>query len=441
MISLRTRVSLAAALVLTIFIALTALALERAFEKSARSSMRERLFAQLYLVMAVAEVTDSGRLVMPGHFAEPRLELPDSGLYAAISNKQGEKLWRSPSAVSISLPKDAGGDDRERFERIDFAGSDYFRAALAIEWESDAGPVPLRFSVLEDSTPFLQQMSEYRHSLWGWLGAMAVLLLLALVAALVWGLRPLRRVAAEVQAIESGEQSGIEHDYPKELKPLTDNINALLQHERSQQSRYQHALGDLAHSLKTPLAVLRGLAGDGDSEQSQTLQEQVSRMDNIVQYQLQRAATAGRSALATPLPIEPVATRLINTLNKVYHDRSLHLHSDVEASAAFRGEEGDLMELLGNLLDNACKWAAQEVWLKAHPEGGKLQILVEDDGPGIKPAQAEAVLTRGVRLDEATPGHGIGLPMVRDIVEAYGGTLSIERSEHGGACFSITLPT
>lgn len=441
MISLRTRVSLAAALVLTIFIALTALGLERAFEESARSSMRERLFAQLYLVMAVAEVSNSGRLVMPGHFAEPRLELPDSGLYATVNNKQGEQLWRSPSAVGISLPPDAGGDDHERFERIDFDGNDYFRAALAIEWESDTGPVPLRFSVLEDSAPFLQQMSEYRHSLWGWLGAMAALLLLALVTALVWGLRPLRHVAAEVQAIESGAQGTIEQEYPRELKPLTDNINALLQHERAQQTRYQHALGDLAHSLKTPLAVLRGIATDTRSEESQTLQEQVSRMDNIVQYQLQRAATAGRSALAAPLPLEPVANRLIATLKKVYHDRALQLHSDIEPAAAVRVEEGDLMELLGNLLDNACKWAAHEVWLTARREGGMLHIRVEDDGPGIEAAEAETVLTRGVRLDEATPGHGIGLPMVRDIVETYGGTLAIERSDHGGACFSITLPT
>jgi len=439
MIALRTRVSLAAAVVLTVFIALTALALDRAFEESARSSMRERLFAQLYLVMAAAEVSDSGRLVMPAHFAESRLELPGSGLYATISDNHGTLLWRSPSAIGIDLPPEASRDDREHFDRLELGGGDYFRAALAIEWEADSGPVPLRFRVLEESTPFTAQMSRYRQSLWGWLGAMAVLLLLALVAALVWGLRPLRRVAAEVQAIESGNQGSIEQEYPRELKPLTDNINGLLQHERAQQARYQHALGDLAHSLKTPLAVLRGL-DQCDSEHLHTLQEQVSRMDNIVHYQLQRAATAGRSALAAPLPIAPVAKRLIATLEKVYRERTLHLHSAVEDAATFRGDEGDLMELLGNLLDNACKWAAGEVWLTAQAETGWLRLRIEDDGPGIEPAQAEAVLARGVRLDEATPGHGIGLPMVRDIVEAYGGMLTIDRSSHGGARFTVTLP-
>jgi two-component system sensor histidine kinase PhoQ len=439
MISLRARVSLAAALVLAVFIGLTALALERAFEESARSSMRERLFAQVYLVMAAAEVSDSGRLAMPGHLGEPRLELPGSGLYATIAN-DNKVLWRSPSALGLTLPEVIAGGSEDQFTRIAMNGDDYFRVDLNIEWETDIGPVPLRFQVLENSAPFVEQMSRYRQSLWGWLGALSLLLLLALVAALVWGLRPLRSVAAEVHAIESGRQGEIEQDYPKELKPLTDNINTLLQHERAQQSRYKHALADLAHSLKTPLAVLRGLSGGTDSDHLLTLQDQVSRMDNIVQYQLQRAATAGRSALAAPQTIAPTAERLIATLEKVYRDRHLTLHSNVATDAAFRGEEGDLMELLGNLLDNACKWAKLGVWLTARRNGRSLEICVEDDGPGIEAAQAEMVLSRGGRLDETTPGHGIGLPMVRDIVEAYGGRLEIGRSEHGGARFLISLP-
>ncbi len=439
MISLRTRISLAAALVLATFIGLTALALEQAFEESARSSMRERLFAQVYLVMAAAEVSDSGLLAMPGHLTEPRLELPGSGLYAAIANRD-EVLWHSPSTLGLNLPAALAGDGEDRFSRIALDGTDYFRVDFNIEWETDIGPIPLRFQVLENTAPFIEQMAQYRQSLWSRLGAMALLLLLALVTALAWGLRPLRSVAAEVHAIESGAQGKIERHYPKELKPLTDNINTLLQHERAQQSRYKHALADLAHSLKTPLAVLRGLEADKDSNHLLTLQEQVSRMDNIVQYQLQRAATAGRSALAPPVLVAPIAKRLIATLEKVYRDRALAIHSDVAEATAFRGEEGDLMELLGNLLDNACKWAAREVRLKIQHHGEGLLIQVEDDGPGIDAAQAEKALSRGGRLDEATPGHGIGLPMVRDIVEAYGGSLDIDRAESGGARLSISLP-
>ncbi|HEY9147581.1 MAG TPA: ATP-binding protein [Gammaproteobacteria bacterium] len=433
--SLSARVSLSAALVLTIFIIVTALALERAFEESAHSALRERLSAQLYLIMAAAEVSDSGRLVMPAHLAEARLELPGSGLYARIGNTAGEGLWHSPSAVGLELP--VPPPDGEGFGRIPFDGQRYFLASLDIEWESDSGSVPLRFSVLEDPAAFTAQMRDYRHSLWGWLGAMALLLLAALAATLAWGLRPLRTVAREVRAIESGRQESLQRDYPKEIRRLTDNINALLHHERAQQSRYKNALADLAHSLKTPLALLRGLP---DSERSPLIDEQVTRMDNIVHYQLQRAATAGRSALAAPVAVAPLAERLLASLQKVYRDKAVTLEKQLDTQCHFRGDEGDLMELLGNLLDNAWKWTAGGIWLQLSCQGSVLQLCVEDDGPGIEPERVEQVLSRGVRLDENTPGHGIGLPMVRDIVEAYEGKLTIERSEHGGARIRITLP-
>lgn len=440
MISLRARVSLSAALVLTVFVALTALALERAFSDSARSAMRDRLFAQLYLVMAATEVDARGTLQMPPRLGEPRLNLPGSGLYAQIGSADSSVLWHSPSALGQTLPAlPPASAGEEQFRRISVDGQDYFHAALAIEWETESETLPLLFSVIEDTSPFVAQMSRYRNNLWGLLGVMALLLLLTLTAALAWGLRPLRTVAREVHAIESGAQESLARNYPDELKRLTDNINTLLHHERAQQARYKNAMADLAHSLKTPLAVLRGLGNEG--EHLQTVEEQVVRMDNIVQYQLQRAATAGRSALANPLPVAPIAERLLASLEKVYRDKKLNIHQSLEPDALFRGDEGDLMELLGNLLDNACKWAVAGVWLEAKKEGKTLRLSVEDDGPGIAPHHAEQVLARGVRLDEATPGHGIGLPMVRDIVEAYEGKLEIAHSPHGGARIIVSLPT
>lgn len=437
MISLSSRVTLASALVLTAFIALAALALEQAFEQSARSAMHERLFAQLYLVMAAAEVNEQGQLQMPPEMGEPRLNLPGSGLMARIGDGEGNVLWQSGSAIGVSLPAPAGDRGGEQFGLLIIKREEHFTASLAIEWQLEKSRVPLLFSVVETTTPFYEQMQRYRQTLWGWLGAMAVAALLTLLVALAWGLRPLRTVAAEVRAIENGEQQGLTRDYPKELKRLTNNINALLQHEHTQQTRYKNALGDLAHSLKTPLAILRGLDG---GTQTQTLNEQVERMDSIVHYQLQRAATAGRSALATPVDVTPVVQRLVATLKKVHMERPLQLHTQVEENSRFRGDEGDLMELLGNLLDNAFKWAASTVWLTINSTDMQTVITVDDDGPGLTEEQAGQVLGRGVRLDETTPGHGIGLPMVRDIIESYGGKLTIGRSGHGGASITLTLP-
>lgn len=441
--SLTSRVSLSAALVLTVFVALTALALDRAFHDSARAAMRQRLFAQLYLVMAAAEVDAQGRLTMPETLGEPRLGLPGSGLYARIRAADGRVLWSSPSAVGLRLDlptlEKAGV---EAFARRPIGGSDYFTAGLRVDWDTGAGSIPLTFDVAENLDTFDRELAQYRRSLWGWLGAMAVLLLAALAAALAWGLRPLRTVAGELKAIETGGQPGLHKEYPRELRRLTDNINTLLRHERAQQARYKDALADLAHSLKTPLAVLRGLgsAQGPAAEQARTLEEQVARMDGIVQYQLQRAATAGRSALAAPLPVGPTVERLLASLEKVYRDKAVRVERALEPDAVFRGDEGDLMELLGNLLDNAYKWCRTTVQVGARRDGGGLLLTVEDDGPGISGGQAEAILKRGVRLDEATPGHGIGLAVAQDIAAAYESRLEFGRSALGGAEIRIRLP-
>jgi two-component system sensor histidine kinase PhoQ len=436
MISLSARVSLSAAAVLTFFVAVTALALDRAFEQNARSAMRERLFAQIYLVMAATELDAAGKPTLPRRLAEPRLNLPGSGLYARIAAPDGRLLWHSPSAIGIELPSSPRPEPAP-FSRVALNGADHFLARLEVDWETDSGVVPLVFSVLEDLGAYNRQMNDFRRSLWGWLGAMALLLLLALAGTLAWGLRPLRTVAREVRSVESGSQGELQREYPKEISALTKNINRLLQHERAQQSRYKNALADLAHSLKTPLAVLRGLE---PSERSPLIDEQVSRMDNIVHYQLQRAATAGRSALAAPVPVAPLAERIVASLHKVYRDKPIRLEQTLDPECRLRSSEGDLMEVLGNLLDNAWKWARSEIRLQLECRHESLVLVVEDDGPGIGADRVQQVLARGVRLDEATPGHGIGLPMVRDIVEAYEGRLTIGRSDLGGARIKITLP-
>jgi two-component system sensor histidine kinase PhoQ len=434
--SLAARVGWSAAVVLAVFVALTALALERAFTDSARAAMRERLLAQVYLLMAATEVAAGGTPRLPAALNEPRLNLPDSGLYARIDAADGTPLWHSPSALAVTLPA-VDGSGREQFGRLALAGAEFFHVGLRIDWETDSGSVPLRYGVFEHPAAFDEQMRRYRRSLWGWLAAMAVLLLLALAAALAWGLRPLRTVAAELRDIEAGRQQALQRAYPREIRRLSDNINTLLQHERAQQQRYQHALADLAHSLKTPLAILRGIDA---GRQAPLLEEQVLRMDDIVQHQLQRAATAGVPLLAAPVPLAPLVQRLLAALRKVYADRAIVLRCAVADDVQFRGVEGDVMELLGNLLDNACKWCRSQVRVSAQQQPGMLLLRVEDDGAGIAAAQAAQAVQRGRRLDEATPGHGIGLAMVRDIVTAYGGTLEIGRSALGGAAIHVTLP-
>lgn len=421
--SLSLRVGLIAAVVVAVFAGLTALALERAFRDSASQALDERLHAQLYLLMGVTEVDAGGRVILPERLPEARLMLPESGLVAEIRTPAGERLWISPSAL--------GRDpDREALP---------FTVNLTVNWELGERLYPLEFRILEDRRAFEAQLSEYRQSLWGGLAALAVLLLAAQGVALSQGLKPLRQVARELRAVEQGEQPALEGRYPVELQGLTDNLNALIHHERAQLARYRDALSNLAHSLKTPLAVLRGSLDTRDPDREQAL-EQLERMERIVAYQLQRAATSGRTVLSAPVPVAPLVQRLGSTLGKVYPERDVQFEMEVPAGLQFRGNEGDLMELLGNLMDNAWKHGGSRVRVAAGQTGEGLELSVCDDGPGIPPEEVPTILTRGGRLDEQVPGQGIGLAVVADIVAAYQGRIEIDRSPLGGAQVRVMLP-
>src|SRR5690606_11278312 len=292
-----------------------------------------------------------------------------------------------------------------------------------------------------------RQIGVFRRALWSYLVAGALLLLGLQVFVLRWSLRPLRRVVRDLVRVETGVHDRLTGTYPRELAVLTDSINAFVEGEREHLGRYRNTLADLAHSLKTPLAVLRsrldsgGGSGSGDDPALRgEVRQQVARMDEIVAYQLSRAATSGHQLFATPLPLGERAEGIVRSLEKVYAEKNVLCEFDTDTLSRFYGEEGDLMELLGNLLENAFKWCRHRVLFSArsmttapHRRAGLL-LVVEDDGPGIASDLVERVLQRGVRGDERVQGHGIGLAIVQDIVRAYRGELLVERSgELGGA--------
>jgi two-component system sensor histidine kinase PhoQ len=442
--SLRARLILSVTLVLIASVLLTTLALERAFRDAARSAREERLLAQLYLLMAAAE-EEGGRLVLPEELAEPRLSFPGSGLTARIFDERGTVEWQSRSALDAVQPERvrlAPGASRV-LERKGGGGDGSLVVAFGVSWAT--GPVPRNytFAVAEDLDILRGEVIEFRASLWRWLGATSLLTLAALGVTLGWGLRPLRRVAAEVAAVESGRQPRILGRYPSELHRLTENLNALLAQERARQERLDHALGNLAHSLKTPLAVMFGVVSEAgvEPEVGRVLREQLARMDEIVQYQLRwaRAGALRSGRLAPRIGLRSVVERLAASLAKVYREKPVELDLRLDGDPKFQGAESDLMELLGNLLDNAYKWCRGRVRVSACEAKGRLEVAVEDDGPGIGAAEAEALMERGVRADEASPGHGIGLAAARQIAVAYGGTITIERSDLGGAALRLWL--
>lgn len=451
MLSLNTRLLLASSMVLAAFLGITGLVLDRAFRASADTALRDRLQGHVHALLAASDLDARGALHLPAELPDPRFSLIGSGLYAEVVDSRGQPVWRSKSLLGLAVPfaKTPVVGERE-FVHIDVERDlPLLSLAFTVSWEAN-GNSDRRYTyrVAENLVGLNAEVSRFRQSLWGWLAAAAILLLLVQGVILRWSLAPLRRVADDVRAIETGIAQRLRGDYPRELRNLTDNLNGLLTSADSHLQRYRDSLGNLAHSLKTPLAILRG-AVDGESNDTALraiAREQLTGMAQLIEYQLQRAAASGRTRLAAPVAIKPAAERIVAALAKVYADKGVRVALAMDATATFHGDAGDLTEMLGNLLDNAFKWCRQQVRIAAQAtqsaESGQswLEITVADDGPGIPEDMKARVLLRGARADENTPGHGLGLAMVQDTVALYHGTLSLQVSPLGGLEVRLRFP-
>ena len=443
--SLRARLLAAATIALLAFLGITGAVLDRAFRDSAQQAVRDRLQGHIYTLLASADLLDDDLLV-PDALPEPRLSRPGSGLYAAITDDQG-MVWQSTSALDLNLGVPGGLSPME----IRFAGptqidsQELFLLSMGVVYEDDNG-VESRFGfhAAENLEAYYAQINRFRGSLWRWLGGVVFVLLLVQAGILAWSLRPLRQVAGQVTEVEKGERDALSDYFPAEISGLASNLNALIASEREHLNRYRRSLSDLAHSLKTPLAVMQASLESNEADAPAVMAQQLRRMDDIVAYQLQRASTAGHTTLAAPLSVQEHASKVVESLEKVYADKRVTCEFEIAENAHFRGEAGDLLELLGNLLENAFKWCNSRVLIQSRPAGGEnaksgLIIEVHDDGPGIPEDKLEAVIQRGVRADQRVQGHGIGLSIVQDIVSAYRGSLSVGQSDLGGARFKIEL--
>jgi signal transduction histidine kinase len=259
------------------------------------------------------------------------------------------------------------------------------------------------------------------------------------------GLMPFRRLREKLSAVRAGEDRQVAGEYPSEVQPLIDEMNALLEDREAAVKRAVTTAGDLAHGLKTPLSLLAQVADqagvEGHPELAESISRQVERMSRQVNYHLARArAAASGAAGAPPCPVAACAGALVHTVLTLYAGRGLEISCGAAPELRARVQREDLDEILGNLLDNACKWAKSRIVLDASRTGALLLLRLDDDGPGLPPAQRNVVLERGVRFDEASPGSGLGLAIVRDLVELYGGSIALGESPLGGLRVEVTLP-
>lgn len=434
-LSLRLRSFAAALLALLLFIPLTAITLEQAFTSSLSESMLEQLRVQNLTLISEFEMQDE-QAQMPEQLFNEQLNIPGSGLYAYIMVNR-RLAWQSLSTLSLLETPDllAPQMGQERFDSEFDKPDGYFLFAFTAEFDTGNEFVPVSFFVLQDKQTFEEQRAAFSNTLWYWLGLIAILLLVLLVFSLNMALSPIKTLISQIKRAEKGEVDRITQRYPPELEKLKTSINHLLDTEQQQRSRYKHSLSDLAHSLKTPLAVLCGI-----NNLPRSAEEPLLQIDNIIQRQLKRAVSGAGSAWEQAEPLYPIAKKLLFAMGKVHADKQLDINMQMDESLRFKGDKTDLMELLGNLLDNACKAAKSKVVLHAQEHHRHLCICVDDDGPGIAEQDREALLNRGQRLDSYQEGQGIGMAVVADLVGAYQGQLEISTSEYGGARFKLTFP-
>jgi signal transduction histidine kinase len=256
---------------------------------------------------------------------------------------------------------------------------------------------------------------------------------------------PLNQLRSRLAAVHSGEERGIGGRYPAEVQPLVDDLNALIEHREAAVRRAILKAGDLAHGLKTPLAILSQEADRarqaGHEEFAGTLSEQVSRMRRQIEYHLAHARAAASGAVSgASTPVGESVQALARTLRRLYAERRIEITSRVPPDHTVRVQREDLDEMLGNLMENAAKWTRSAVTVSSARENGWILISVDDDGPGVPPQKREIVLQRGVRMDEAAPGTGFGLAIVRDLSELYGGTIALHDAPAGGLRATLRLP-
>jgi two-component system sensor histidine kinase PhoQ len=448
--SIQSRLIISASFVFFCFLGLAGLALDAAYQKGAQNALNERLQIHLYSILAAAELSKDNKIIMPSGLSEPRFAQIDSGLSAFVFDDIGHLVWRSASSAgdTVKTQKELGiGEKNIINKRSDNQPVIELRYKAVLE-NSNGLSKAFEFIVVESTRSLDSQVSGFRAVLWQWLGGIAVLLMVVQFFILRKSLEPLRKIVSDLEKIQVGEREHLDNHYSEELKDIADTLNRLVDNERSHLLRYRNTLADLAHSLKTPISVLTGLYEQGSllGKDVDILKKQTLRMRQSVDFQLHKAAVKGHQTLNKPLHLEPIIEQIIASLTKVYAEKHIFITKSIDTNIKFNAEKGDVFEFFGNLIDNAFKWAnttinitVQYVAQTKNTLAG-IQIFIEDDGPGISADMLTNVMQRSTRMDESITGSGIGLAIVKELVDRYEGELTSERGNLGGQAWLIKLP-
>lgn len=447
--SLATRLLIASLFILPLLLGIIAFALDKAFRTSLLNAEQEALQAHFYSLLGAAEPDNKG-LQLPEVLDQPKFNLHESGLYAWVIDEHEFLIWQSESArLTLGLKPESFANTlaqgESQFIQTELSGDDYFIYNYRIVWEFDDGDHAFDFYLAHTTSAMMNELKHYRRTLWIWLSLLTVIILLSQWFIVRWGLQPLGSLARELSDFQEGKTAKITGNYPIEIAPVIGSLNLVLDSEKAQRTKYKNTLGDLAHSLKTPLAIVRSTLESqsalSEKAAKHTIDEQVNRMSEIIGHQLRRATSVSTNVNQRLTNLHSISARLGGALEKVYRDKNIAFTNNVNPDDVSLIEEQDAMELIGNILENAFKYGYQQVAISSAKAGNSVILNIADDGPGVSADKRSAILTRGARADTATSGQGIGLAISIDILSSYSGSLKIDDSPLGGANFEVTLPS
>jgi signal transduction histidine kinase len=449
--SLAQRLFLTATAVSVIVLVVIGLLLSTLYRSSLERSFDRRLDVYLKTIVADMAIAPAGTLPEPNP-GEPLFDLPFSGWYWQITRVGSDK---TETRRSISLPESGaprlqqiGGRVQPGGQREAYVDGPEGQRLRVVERTLDVGEDGRYIVTVAGNTHEIDdEASDFNDALIVTFGAIGLAFLATVWFQVRFGLQPLDRLSASLAEIRSGRAERLEGSFPQEIAPLAREVNQLLESNRVIVERARTHVGNLAHALKTPLSILRNEAAGRDDVLAEKVRDQVGVMHDQVQHHIERARIAARiAAVGTASEVSPVVTGLARTMEKIHRDRALVIEARVTDEVSFQGERQDLEEMLGNLVDNACKWANGRVDIEVFSErenaGARpfFHVVVDDDGPGLPPQAREAFPGRGRRLDESKPGSGLGLSIVVDLATLYGGRLELGTAPIGGLRAALTLP-
>lgn len=451
--SLARRLFLTATAVSAIVLVGAGVLLSTLYRSSVERSFDRRLNVYLKTIVADVAVSTTTTLAEPSALGEPLFDQLFSGWYWQITRIAGGKYEvkssRSvPDTGLAALSNAAEAEHHGGFNEGYVSGPEGQRLRV-IQRIVDLGEDGRYLvAVAGDSYEIDDDSDDFNDALFVTLSVLGFAFLLMVWFQVRFGLRPLGRISSALAAIRSGRAEKLEGDFPREIEPLSREVNALIESNREIVDRARTHVGNLAHALKTPLSVLLNETAGRSDSLSEKVREQVTVMRDQVQRHLERARLAARTAVVgTISDVTPVVTGLARTMPKIHRDRALAIETRIIDEVKFNGERQDFEEMLGNLVDNACKWANARVEIEvfAKPaeragEGGYFHVVIDDDGPGLAPAMQQHVPERGRKLDESKPGSGLGLSIVTELAALYGGKLLLGNAPIGGLRAELILP-